>query len=214
MSDSSSSSSSDGGSSSSDEEAPLVPALQALRDSKGKGKELPTTTTLPTSLSASEPAAPLVGYAAVAAAAKARLEEESDSDSSSSSSSSGSSSRSVKTSRPIQVNSTFLPARPVRPARQSTSPSPPPSAIPAFTPFANAGKRPAFLPPPAKEEGGAMEGVEGEAGAVAAADGGEAEKKKRFREFWMGKLVQGFGGDLDVVRQVSPLLYSCLVLFD
>ena len=45
-----------------------------------------------------------------------------------------------------------------------------------------------------------MDGVEAEGGEGA---GGEAEKKKRFREFWMGKLVRGFGEDLDVVRQVS-----------
>lgn len=33
----------------------------------------------------------------------------------------------------------------------------------------------------------------------------EELKRKRFRSFWMGKLVSGFGDDLDVVRQVRGL---------
>jgi len=37
-------------------------------------------------------------------------------------------------------------------------------------------------------------------------------KKKKFREFWMGKLVKGFGEDLDVVRQVSSSFRSSLRL--
>lgn len=33
-------------------------------------------------------------------------------------------------------------------------------------------------------------------------DAGEAVKQKRFREFWMGKVLEGFGADLEVVRKV------------
>jgi hypothetical protein len=36
----------------------------------------------------------------------------------------------------------------------------------------------------------------------------EEEKKKTFRGFWMGKLVEGFGNDLDVVREVRSFLLS------
>lgn len=43
-----------------------------------------------------------------------------------------------------------------------------------------------------------MDGVEEETSTSE-----EEMKKKKFREFWMGKLVKGFGEDLDVVRQVS-----------
>ncbi|KAL7414858.1 hypothetical protein BDY24DRAFT_414059 [Mrakia frigida] len=205
-SDSDSSSSSDG-SSSSDEEAPLVPALQALRDAKGKGKELPGA--LPTPQPATVDA-PLVGYAAVAAAAKARLEEESGSESDSSSSSGASSIRptaattTTTNTNPIQVNP-HISTRIVRPPRPSTSPSPPPSQIPAFLPFSNGGKPPSFLPPPPSTKAGeGMDGVE--------ETSEEDLKKKKFREFWMGKLVKGFGEDLDVVRQEPTLTTPRLTL--
>lgn len=40
------------------------------------------------------------------------------------------------------------------------------------------------------------------------ASGTEDElKRKAFREFWMGKMVLGFGDDLDQVRQVSLSLF-------
>ncbi|CED82836.1 Ribosome-assembly protein 3 [Phaffia rhodozyma] len=212
----SSSSSSSGSDSSSDEEAPLVPALLAARAAKGKERAFGAEGSVP--------------LAAVVAQVQADEDDSSSDESSSSSSSSSSASSSSSSSSASSASSTQKPnttqpklalnpnsssttntttpalSRP-KPSRTSRSPSPPPARIPSFF---NTSTRPSFLPaPPAASE---VNSASNSTKDLAKEDTEEELKRKKFREFWMGKMVVGFGQDLDTVRQEPSLTSSRLNL--